>query len=159
MNIKKLPDEHTEQKNYFKLIKTLMNQHPELILAHSIPNGSLRNKIVAFKLKSEGVKSGVLDISVPIPKHGYNGLYIEMKRLVKSEISENQKFFLNYLNDLGYRAIVAKGAIQAFEYTRQYLAGYQIPIERYVINKSKFNKKTGLSKEYQKYAIDNGYTN
>jgi len=159
MQIKKLPDEHTEQKNYFKLINSMMNKHPELILTHSVPNGSLRNKIIGSKLKAEGVKSGVLDISIPIPKHGYNGLYIEMKRLVKSELSENQKFFLNYLNDLGYVAIVAKGAIQAFDYTKQYLAGYQLPVERYQIDKFKFNKKTGLSKQYQRSALERGYTN
>lgn len=69
--------------------------HPELMLMHAIPNGGYRNKSEAGKLKAEGVKAGVLDTFLPVPKgyvvpgegapegqawHAtYNGLYVEFK--------------------------------------------------------------------------------
>ena len=80
MQIKKIVDEHTEQVNYFKMLDKIIGKYPDLILAYAVPNGGLRNKIVAEKLKAEGTKSGVPDICIPISSLGYNGLYIEMKK-------------------------------------------------------------------------------
>lgn len=157
MNIQKIVDEHTEQKRYFTMIKQLTAKHPDLILVHSIPNGSLRNKIIAKKLKSEGVKSGVLDISIPLPNKKYSGLYIEMKKKKGWSVSENQKFFLNYLNDLGYCAIVCKGAEEAFKITTSYLDDEKVFTKRYAISIDKFKKKTGLNFEYRKIAIEKGW--
>jgi len=157
MQIKKIVDEHTEQVNYFKMLGNLTGNHPELILAYAVPNGGLRNKIVAKKLKAEGTKSGVPDISIPIPSLGYHGLYIEMKKTKGWTITQNQKFWINYLNDLGYKAFVCRGAMSAFIATDNYLSGTDEPIERYTIDKSKFNKKDGLSRIYQSIAIARGY--
>jgi hypothetical protein len=62
--------------------------YPELALMHAIPNGGFRNKAEAGKLKAEGVKAGVLDTFLPVPKKvpspvpstiWYHGLYIEFK--------------------------------------------------------------------------------
>lgn len=61
---------------------------PELALFHAIPNGGMRDKITASKLKAEGAKAGVLDtflpVSKPLPPNvhttcRYHGLYIEFK--------------------------------------------------------------------------------
>lgn len=67
---------------------------PELALFHAVPNGGLRDKITAAKLKAEGAKAGVLDTFLPVPKPyrypnleaegewltaWYMGLYIEFK--------------------------------------------------------------------------------
>jgi hypothetical protein len=155
--IKKIVDEHTEQVNYFKMLENLRGKYTQLILAHSIPNGGLRNKAVAKKLKDEGVKSGVPDIFIPIPKDGYHGLYIEMKKTKQWHISDNQKFWLNYLNEIGYCAIVCRGAIEAFESTKNYLDG-SIPVtETYNISKHNFLKKGGLSKQYTHIANLKGW--
>jgi hypothetical protein len=65
------------------------NAVPELRWLHAIPNGGMRDKITAGKLKAEGVKRGIPDafLPVPMPLGGpsqwsirYCGLYIEMKR-------------------------------------------------------------------------------
>jgi hypothetical protein len=157
MQIKKIVDEHTEQVNYFKMLNKLIGKYPELILAYAVPNGGLRNKIVAKKLKAEGTKSGVPDIHIPIPSLGYHGLYIEMKKIKGWSVTENQKFWINYLNDLGYKAFVCKGALSAFATTDNYLKGTDEPIERYTIDRSKFNKKDGLNKIYQSIALKKGY--
>jgi hypothetical protein len=55
-------------------------QYDDLAVMHAIPNGGLRDPITAARLKAEGTKSGVPDVSLPIPVNQYHGLYIEMKR-------------------------------------------------------------------------------
>ncbi len=57
---------------------------PELKLLFSIPNGGLRDKITASRLKAAGVRAGVPDIFWPVAindewGHFYHGLFIEMK--------------------------------------------------------------------------------
>jgi hypothetical protein len=64
---------------------------PALRLMFAIPNGGLRHKAEANKLKAEGVKSGVPDIFLPVAVRSKNslghydegywhGLFIEMKK-------------------------------------------------------------------------------
>lgn len=59
---------------------TLGDAEPELQWLFAIPNGGLRDKITAAKLKQEGVKKGVPDVFLPLPCRDYAGLFIEMKR-------------------------------------------------------------------------------
>jgi hypothetical protein len=77
--------------------------------AFAIPNGGSRGGTkdqamrVGSQLKAEGVKSGVSDIFVPIPKHGLHGLFIEMKKLDGgSGLSPNQKAFGDFARKQGY---------------------------------------------------------
>lgn len=63
---------------------------PELDLMHAIPNGGKRDIRVALKLKEEGVKPGVPDIFLPLPRGGKHGLYIELKRRKYGRVSEDQ---------------------------------------------------------------------
>lgn len=52
----------------------------ELRWLFAIPNGGLRDKVTAAKLKHEGVKPGVPDLMLPLPCRDYAGLFVEMKR-------------------------------------------------------------------------------
>lgn len=52
----------------------------ELKWFFAIPNGGLRDKITAGKLKAEGVKKGVSDTMLPVNRGVYCGLWIEMKQ-------------------------------------------------------------------------------
>ncbi len=54
--------EHQEQCALFHWAAHMESKHPQLGLLFAIPNGGLRNKLVARKLKMEGVKAGVLEI-------------------------------------------------------------------------------------------------
>lgn len=52
---------------------------PEYGLIFAIPNGGARHPAVAAKLKAEGVKAGVPDLFLPVARHGYHGMFIELK--------------------------------------------------------------------------------
>lgn len=94
---------------------------PELGMLFHTPNGGNRNVITAKKLKAEGVKPGVPDLCLPVPRGGYHGLFIEMKRQKGGVVSPEQKAWLQALNALGYRAEVCKGAAEAWDVIREYV--------------------------------------
>lgn len=80
----------------------------------AIPNGGSRNKIEAVNLKRSGVKTGVPDLCFPEARHGYHGLYIEMK-YGKNKATPAQKQWLTLLNENGYLAKVCYGFAEAKE--------------------------------------------
>lgn len=90
-------------------------------LIFAIPNGGKRDAKVGAMLKAEGVKSGVPDICVAIPRNGYHGLWIELKRIKGAHVSAAQRKLLRKLSDLGYRAEIATGAERAWEILCDYL--------------------------------------
>ena len=55
------------------------NIHPELAMLYAVPNGGRRDKAEAAHLKMQGVKAGVPDLCLAVPKGKYHGLYIELK--------------------------------------------------------------------------------
>lgn len=68
----------------------------------AIPNGGQRNKVVAGKLKAEGVRSGVADLFLALPAGDCHGLYIEMK-VKPNKQTENQKIFANIVRRAKYQ--------------------------------------------------------
>jgi len=106
--------EHQEQVLLFGWLEIKAKIYPFLGWAFAIPNGELRKKTVAIRLKAEGVKSGVPDTFFPVPCDGYHGLWIEMKRSDKEKnTTKNQKDWIQYLRAAGYRAEVAAGWVPA----------------------------------------------
>jgi hypothetical protein len=69
--------EHEIQKSFFEWLSHQRFEGVELI--HAVPNGGARHPAVAKKLKAEGVKAGVPDVSFPAARGGYIGLAIEFK--------------------------------------------------------------------------------
>lgn len=93
--------------------QTNVEQLPELKWIFAVPNGGLRDKITAAKLKHEGVKSGVPDVMVPIPCARYAGLFVEMKRSADKATkrragvtSDNQDEWIGYLRSVRYAVSV-----------------------------------------------------
>lgn len=84
---------------------------PALARLHAIPNGGLRNKATAARLKATGTKRGVPDVFLPLPMLAYCGLYIELKR-PKTETqraggtSPEQDDWIAYLRQAGYAVSV-----------------------------------------------------
>lgn len=118
--ILKTQSEHQIQVNLMKWCELMRHTYPELSLMFAIPNGGLRNKIVASKLKAEGARAGVPDLFLPSPKGEYHGLFIEMKSL-KGVTRPNQREWLAKLGKQGYACVVCKGYDAAVEAIEEYL--------------------------------------
>ena len=115
--------EHEEQVALMRLVELHKSRWPELGMLFAVPNGSERNPIVGKKLKAEGVRKGVPDLCLCVARGGYHGLFIEMKRQKKSQISPEQIAWLSALRDQGYRAEMCLGAAAAWEVIQEYMRG------------------------------------
>lgn len=71
----------------------------------SVPNGGARNAWTAKNLKDEGALSGVADLLLLVPRHGYAGLCIEMKK-PGGKVSESQKAFKTAVEGFRYMYVV-----------------------------------------------------
>ena len=92
---------------------------PELALLHHIPNGGTRDPVEG-KLKQQGVKSGVPDLSLPVARERYHGLYIEMKTETGRPTVE-QKWWGEQLTAQGYVWEVCHGWQSAVRVLEWYL--------------------------------------
>lgn len=93
-----------------------------------IPNGGKRGKFEAARLKEQGVRKGVSDFNLPVPRGTFHGLWIELKpqKQFKSTVSEDQKEWISKMLDQGYMACVCYGWDKAREVLLWYL-GLEIP--------------------------------
>ena len=112
--------EHDEQVAVIQYMQLMQKQHPELELLHAIPNGGDRHPAVARKLKKEGVRRGVPDLCLPVPRGRYHGLYIELKSGY-GKATEEQKIWLHKLTEQGYLACLCNGADAAIRTIMEYL--------------------------------------
>lgn len=120
--------EHGEQSALFCWAANNRRKYSDLRWMYAIPNGGDRKVSVAAALKVEGVKAGVADVCLPVPRHanGYMaeaGLYIEMKRVdgVPSNVSDNQLDFGAFVTLKGFHWYVAFGWVQAVHLVECYL--------------------------------------
>jgi len=111
-----IPSEHQEQTKIIQYCK-LKN-----IPIFHIPNGSYKSYTARIKAKKDGLKSGVPDLMIPVASKEYHGLFIELKRVRYSTISNNQKLWIKLLNDQGYKAIICYGGLEAIECIDGYLS-------------------------------------
>jgi hypothetical protein len=104
--------EHEEQREFVRWFRQTYTG----VKIFAIPNGGYRGKTQAMKLKSEGVSKGVPDLFIP-----EFFLWVEMKRKKGSTTSTEQKEWLSYLNNVGYRAVVCKGCLEAQKAVTQHV--------------------------------------
>ena len=112
--------ESTEQQALFEWAEIASRKTPELKLMYAVPNGGKRNITTAARLKKEGVKPGVPDICLPVPRGRYHGLYIEMK-VNKNKPSANQKWWIEQLQKQGYRVEVCYSWGEAVKVITEYI--------------------------------------
>ena len=126
--------ESAHQKAVFAWAALNLDKYPMLAFMHAIPNGGKRDAMTAARMKAEGVRAGVPDIFLPWPVYDdtwfnidekgnvtggkwSHGLYIEMKTK-GGKISDNQKIFIDYLNNNNYEVVICydyKSAITEIE--------------------------------------------
>ena len=76
-------------------------------LFFAVSNGGVRNVWTAKILKDEGVRAGVSDLILLIPKHGYAGLLIETKKPDGTQ-SESQKEFERLATKFKYLYVIVR---------------------------------------------------
>ena len=112
--------EDTEQMSVMDWANVNLRQYPELELLHHIPNGGKRNVKEAARFKAMGVKSGVPDLCLPVPRGGYAGMYIEMK-YGKNKPTNNQNNWITKLQQQGYCVTVCYSGKEAADIIEGYL--------------------------------------
>lgn len=108
---------------------------PELKWFHAIPNGGSRGDdaksraIRGGALKAEGVRVGIPDCFLPVPRGTWHGLYIEMKKpeakakkeSSKGGVSDEQKEFGAFAKEQGYGWVVCYDWRSAANMVRAYM--------------------------------------
>ncbi|MDT3718457.1 VRR-NUC domain-containing protein [Pseudomonas oryzihabitans] len=113
-----------EGKEQAALFRWIDLQYPkDSKLIYHVPNGGDRHMLTAKKLKAQGVRAGMPDINIDIPRGGWHGMRIEFKATPPrdADVAANQEATLQLLNDQGYLAIVCRGVHDAEEHIRAYM--------------------------------------
>ncbi len=104
--------EHDHQVRFFLLVDYLKTNIPEradeLEDVWATPNGGHRLPAVAGKLKAEGVRRGVPDITCMVPRGEFHAMVIELKNETGRPTPE-QRRRLERLSRRGYAALCIRG--------------------------------------------------
>lgn len=92
MSVKRGDPEHQIQVAFVARCNMQLQKYPALRLAYAVPNGGLRHKATAGKLKAEGVRPAVPDWKLPVPNLDYTGLAIEFKAPGKYPPPEQRQY-------------------------------------------------------------------
>ena len=119
--------EHTEQATFIDWCEYAKKiYHPELDMIYAIPNGGLRNVIVAGKMKREGVKAGIPDLHLPVARGEFHSLYIEMKH-GKNKLTPKQVERKAQLEREGNAVVVCYSCEEAIGVVSEYLTLHRLP--------------------------------
>ena len=88
--------------------EVIRTKWPELKLLYHIPNERYCTPQQGKNLQRMGVKRGVPDLCLPVPRGNYHGLYIEMKA-EDGTATQDQKWWGEQLNEQGYIWSVCQG--------------------------------------------------
>lgn len=118
--VKPKTTEADEQKALMQWAKWQEGRYSELKLLYHCPNGGTRNKLEAANLKRQGVKAGVPDLFLPVPRSPKHGLFIEMK-VGRNKCTDNQKKWIRNLLEQGYEVKVCYSCEEAIQVIKKYL--------------------------------------
>lgn len=86
---------------------------PGVDFMFAVPNGGARDARVGARLKMTGVKPGVPDIFLPLPKGRHAGMFIEMKKPGDREkkkaagrTSSKQDVYIEFLQSQHYHVVI-----------------------------------------------------
>jgi len=109
--------EQIEQVRLFDWIRTRPDIEP---YAFHIANERKSTPQAGYLLKRMGVKAGVSDLFIGIPKKEWHGLFLELKA-GKNKPSDVQENFLMNMSSKGYYCIWAKGYEDAKQIIEDYM--------------------------------------
>lgn len=112
-------EEANIQSEFFAQTKIFFPSIPDKLL-FAIPNGGSRNKLEAINLKRQGVKRGVADVLLLIPKGGFASLCLEFKTKTGKQ-SPEQKEFQIQAEKCGSKYVIVRSVKEAIEKVSEYL--------------------------------------
>jgi len=127
------PSETVEQQKLVQWLKVKKILH---FAPMNENQSSSQNRAMAIKIeakeKSMGKSAGVPDICIPIANKYYHGLFVELKKQVKTlkngqksksipSTSDNQLKWIESLREQGYHAVICYGANEAIEVVEDYM--------------------------------------
>lgn len=124
----------TPEKNIQSLFFGWRNTHkrdyPILNSIFAVPNGIWTFKSVAVSQVRQGLTAGIPDVICLSPSIDglFHGLLIEFKN-EQGEVTDEQKFFLSFFADLGYRTSICRRWEDAADVVNTYL-GLNVPVFR-----------------------------
>lgn len=107
------------QTEFFNKVPLFFPSLPDRLL-FAVPNGGSRHKIEAANMKRQGVKSGVADVILQIPKKGYASLCLEFKTSTGKQSAE-QKEYQRQVELAGSKYVIVRSVEQAIRVMQQYL--------------------------------------
>lgn len=116
-----VPTESIEQQCLFRWEQFQSGKYTELSLMYHVPNEGKRSRATGGRMRAEGLKAGVPDICLPVPRGEFHGLYIELKRTQGGKVTENQAGWIADLQKQGYCAVVCEGWEAAAAVIEKYL--------------------------------------
>ena len=123
------PLEHEEQSALFQRADYAKRSLPALEWLFAVPNGGYYlSPRAAGKLKAAGLKAGVPDTFLPVPRGEFAGLFIELKRrdASPSDTKPGQQRWHTALRSMGYRVEVCKGWEAAWSVLMDYINNEEI---------------------------------
>lgn len=100
--------------------------YPELAYIWHTPNGGGRSALEGAMMKRLGALAGVLDLTLPVPRGGYHGYYLELK-VKPNDLTESQKKMVAFLESQGYYvAVIYDYWAYASDDIQAYLCGERI---------------------------------
>ncbi len=112
-------EEADMQTEFFKTFHTIFPKVPDKLI-FAVPNGGSRNKIEAANLMRQGVKSGVADVILLIPRKGFASLCMEFKTS-KGKQSDEQTIFQKQAEKCGSKYVIVRSVANAIEIVKDYL--------------------------------------
>ncbi len=95
---------------------------PELEALFAIDCAGIRHINYARALKSRGVVAGIPDLCLPVARHGYHSLWIELKSLTGT-LSSSQREWRDRLEVYGHRYMVCRTLEGVIDVVTRYLRG------------------------------------
>lgn len=107
------------QTEFFRQVPFFFPRLPDKLL-FAVPNGGSRHKIEAANMKRQGVKAGVVDVILQIPKKGFASLCLEFKTKTGRQ-SKEQREYQRQVEMAGSKYVVVRSVEEAIGEMRMYL--------------------------------------
>lgn len=112
-------EEARMQIEFFRQVPLFFPRLPDKLL-FAVPNGGSRHKIEAANMKQQGVKAGVADVILQIPKKGFASLCLEFKTKTGRQ-SKEQREYQRQVEMAGSKYVVVRSVEEAIGEMRMYL--------------------------------------